>query len=228
MKSEALFPNHKNMDLPFVIHAVGAAQKQARRKRDEGAVNTQVIYGAQGEGRLTVDGHTYDIHPGTCFYLPKGVPHDYWPLTPDWQTNWLCFDGICLAETLRSLDLQRACVVDLPDPTRFDALFKNIFTELHADPFFGQLRASSYVYRILVEFYMTRKEQTSQQNQRAHKLKPVLDYIEAHIADVLTLEELAGLMNLTPQHFCRVFKDCIGEDVYKRQCWSWSTSPARA
>ena len=156
MKSEALFPNHKNMDLPFVIHAVGAAQKQARRKRDEGAVNTQVIYGAQGEGRLTVDGHTYDIHPGTCFYLPKGVPHDYWPLTPDWQTNWLCFDGICLAETLRSLDLQRACVVDLPDPTRFDALFKNIFTELHADPFFGQLRASSYVYRILVEFYMTR------------------------------------------------------------------------
>ena len=54
MKSEALFPNHKNMDLPFVIHAVGAAQKQARRKRDEGAVNTQVIYGAQGEGRLTV------------------------------------------------------------------------------------------------------------------------------------------------------------------------------
>ena len=52
MKSEALFPNHKNMDLPFVIHAVGAAQKQARRKRDEGAVNTQVIYGAQGEGRL--------------------------------------------------------------------------------------------------------------------------------------------------------------------------------
>ena len=69
-------------------------------------------------------------------------------------------------------------MVDLPDPTRFDALFKNIFTELHADPFFGQLRASSYVYRILVEFYMIRKEQTSQQNQRAHKLKPVLDYIE--------------------------------------------------
>ena len=38
-------------------------------------------------------------------------------------------------------------MVDLPDPTRFDALFKNIFTELHADPFFGQrvgIENSSY------------------------------------------------------------------------------------
>lgn len=43
----------------------------------------------------------------------------------------------------------------------------------------------------------------------------MLDYIEAHIADVLTLEELAGLMNLTPQHFCRVFKDCIGERPFQ-------------
>ena len=215
MRSEAIFPNHMDMDLPFVIHAVGAARRQLRRRRDEGAVNTQVIYGEKGEGRLTVDGSTYDIHPGTCFYLPKGVPHDYWPLTEDWQTNWLCFDGICLADTLRSLDLQRACVVDLPDPTRFDALFRNIFAELHADPIFGQMRASPYVYRILVEFYMIRREQTGQQNLRAHKLRPVLDYIERHIADVITLEELSGLMNLTPQHFCRVFKDAVGERPFQ-------------
>ena len=215
MRSEAIFPNHKDMDLPFVIPAVGAARRQLRCRRDEGAVNTQVIYGEKGEGRLTVDGSTYDIHPGTCFYLPKGVPHDYWPLTEDWQTNWLCFDGICLADTLRSLDLQRACVVDLPDPTRFDALFRNIFAELHADPIFGQMRASPYVYRILVEFYMIRREQTGQQNLRAHKLRPVLDYIERHIADVITLEELSGLMNLTPQHFCRVFKDAVGERPFQ-------------
>ena len=43
----------------------------------------------------------------------------------------------------------------------------------------------------------------------------MLDYIEEHLADVITLEELAGLMNLTPQHFCRVFKDCIGERPFQ-------------
>lgn len=215
MKSEAMFPNHNDIELPFVIHAIGTAQRQYRRKRDEGCCFAQVIYGETGEGRLSVEGKTYDIHPGTCFFLPRDMPHDYWPLTEEWQTNWLCFDGTCLPETVRCLGMEHSSVVELPDPTRFDALFKNVLMELHADPIFGQLRASPYVYRILVEYHLIKREQIGQQYHRAPKLKPVLDYIEEHLADVITLEELAGLMNLTPQHFCRVFKDCIGERPFQ-------------
>ena len=70
MKSEAMFPNHNDIELPFVIHAIGTAQRQYRRKRDEGCCFAQVIYGETGEGRLSVEGKTYDIHPGTCFFLP--------------------------------------------------------------------------------------------------------------------------------------------------------------
>lgn len=215
MKSEAMFPNHNGLDLPFVIHAIGASQHQCRRTREEGNDNIQLIYGAQGEGRLSVDGKIYDIHPGTCFYLPKNVPHDYWPVSEGWRTNWLCFDGSCLDAVSESLGLEQVCVAELPDPTRFDAIFKNIFTELHADHLFGQLKASPYVYRILVEFHLIRCEQQMQQSHRVPKLKPVLDYIDQHLADVITLEELAEQMNLTPQHFCRVFKDCVGERPFQ-------------
>lgn len=216
MKSEAIFPNHANVDLPFVIHAIGSAQKQIRRKRDEGNVNTQIIYGESGEGRLTVDGKTYDILPGTCFFLPRGVPHDYWPVgEKEWRTNWLCFEGSCLDKTLENLGLQCACVVELPDPTRMDALFKNIMSELHADHVFGQLRASSHVYRLLTELHLIKREQIEQQFRKTPKLDPVLEYIEAHVSDVITLEELAAQMNLTPQHFCRVFKDAVGERPFQ-------------
>ena len=58
MKPEAMFPNHSNLELPFVIHAIGSAQRQTRRKRDEGNTHTHIIYGAQGEGQLKVDGRT--------------------------------------------------------------------------------------------------------------------------------------------------------------------------
>lgn len=216
MRPEAVFPNHANVELPFVIHAIGSVQKQMRRKRDEGNVNTQIIYGESGEGKLTVDGRTYDIAPGTCFYLPKGVPHDYWPVgEEEWYTNWLCFDGSCLEQTLENLGLMTACVVELPDPTRFDALFKNIFSELHADHVFGQLRASPYVYRLLTELHLIKREQIEQQYHRTPKLDPVLEYIEQHLAEVITLEELAAQMSLTPQHFCRVFKDAVGERPFQ-------------
>ena len=53
MKSEAMFPNHNDIELPFVIHAIGTAQRQYRRKRDEGCCFAQVIYGETGEGRLS-------------------------------------------------------------------------------------------------------------------------------------------------------------------------------
>ena len=45
MKSEAMFPNHNDIELPFVIHAIGTAQRQYRRKRVEGFCFAQVIYG---------------------------------------------------------------------------------------------------------------------------------------------------------------------------------------
>ena len=216
MKSEAIFPNHANVDLPFVIHAIGSAQKQIRRKRDEGNVNTQIIYGESGEGRLTVDGKTYDILPGTCFFLPRGVPHDYWPVgEKEWRTNWLCFEGSCLDKTLENLGLQCACVVELPDPTRMDALFKNIMSELHADHVFGQLRASSHVYRLLTELHLIKREQIEQQFRKTPKLDPVLEYIEAHVSDVITLEELAAQMNLTPKHLSRVVRSYSGKSVHQ-------------
>ena len=215
MKSEAMFPNHNDIELPFCDprhrHGAAAVPPQARRR----LLLCTGDLRRKGEGRLSVEGKTYDIHPGTCFFSAAGHAARLLAADGGMATNWLCFDGTCLPETVRCLGMEHSSVVELPDPTRFDALFKNVLTELHADPIFGQLRASPYVHRILVEYHLIKREQIGQQYHRAPKLKPVLDYIEEHLADVITLEELAGLMNLTPQHFCRVFKDCIGERPFQ-------------
>ncbi len=130
-----------------MIHAIGTAHGSTAAKRDEGCCFAQVIYGA-GEGRLSVEGKTYDIHPGTCFFSAAGHAARLLAADGGMATNWLCFDGTCLPETVRCLGMEHSSVVELPDPTRFDALFKNVLTELHADPIFGQLRASPYVHRI--------------------------------------------------------------------------------
>ena len=213
MKTDILFPNHKDLKLPFVIQAVGAGVGQPRRKRDEGAVNTQIIYGNTGEGRLEFGGRTHLIRPGDCFLLPKGVPHDYYPTTDDWATSWLCFDGECVSATLDALGLARGCVAHLPDPTRADTMFKSVFTELRGDPVCGQLRASTYVYRMIMEVHLARS--TCAQNESTEKLRPVLEYIDAHIDQVIALEELSSLMGLSPQHFCRVFKECLNERPFQ-------------
>jgi len=47
---------------------------------------------------------------------------------------------------------------------------------------------------------------------RVHR---VMDYIEAHLAERLTLDVLAGVANFSPFHFHRVFTACTGETLYQ-------------
>lgn len=43
-------------------------------------------------------------------------------------------------------------------------------------------------------------------SRRIDRIKPVLEYIEAHYSQALTLEELAGVAGMNSKYFCRVFR----------------------
>lgn len=43
--------------------------------------------------------------------------------------------------------------------------------------------------------------------QNLQKLEPVFKYVENHYNENIRLEEVANLINYSPQHFCRLFKD---------------------
>ncbi len=47
------------------------------------------------------------------------------------------------------------------------------------------------------------------------RLARVIDYIECHLADDLTLDELARIVYLSSFHFSRMFKASMGESVHK-------------
>ncbi len=47
------------------------------------------------------------------------------------------------------------------------------------------------------------------------RLRRVLDYIEAHLAQDLTLAELAGVACLSPSHFSRAFKQAVGAGPHR-------------
>ena len=43
-------------------------------------------------------------------------------------------------------------------------------------------------------------------SRRIDRIKPVLEYIESHYSQSLTLEDLAGVAGMNPKYFCRVFQ----------------------
>lgn len=49
-------------------------------------------------------------------------------------------------------------------------------------------------------------QQEESGGNRADRIKPVLEYIEAHFSENVTLEELAQIAGMNPKYFCRVFR----------------------
>ncbi|ACK68555.1 transcriptional regulator, AraC family [Gloeothece citriformis PCC 7424] len=69
----------------------------------------------------------------------------------------------------------------------------------------------------LLRHYSTRgnKARTYTNKLPQHQLKLVKDYINDNLERSLCLHELAGLTQLSPYHFCRVFKQSIGKSPYQ-------------
>ena len=44
-------------------------------------------------------------------------------------------------------------------------------------------------------------------SHRIGQIKAVLEYIELHYSQAVTLEELAAVANMNPKYFCRIFKE---------------------
>ncbi len=47
-------------------------------------------------------------------------------------------------------------------------------------------------------------------NRPHNQLRPVIHYVEAHYDQKITLNELADMANISPHHFCRLFKSMTG------------------
>ena len=77
------------------------------------------------------------------------------------------------------------------------------------------LRFSGLLYDflyILMTHYKVTVDNTSriQSQKNLHRLEPVIQYIQSHYTEVISLENAASLAHLNPEYFCRFFKQHMG------------------
>lgn len=60
-------------------------------------------------------------------------------------------------------------------------------------------------------YFLSNKSLPAQNEHQIENLKKVLSYIKENYSSPIKIEELASLVNLNPQYFCRYFKENIGK-----------------
>jgi len=164
------------------------------------------------------------VHPGSVFIFPRGCD----------QTNIHISGGVhrfvvaeldaaglerLLPGDARPSDESLNAQLNIDDP-HIVAIMGNMVAEATAGCPSGSLYGES-LSLALAAYVAARysvkscRPETVEHGLSRTQLRTVIDYIQAHLRDDLSLVELAAAVNLSPRHFSRLFRKTFGTTPYR-------------
>lgn len=103
------------------------------------------------------------------------------------------------------------------------AYIREMYKEMNEKQAGYDLAVSSLIKNMLLLLlrYDNRKQLYYNDNYLLERLQPVIDYVEEHLSEKLSVTELSGMMNMSYTYFIKTFKKALGMSftnfvVYKR------------
>jgi Response regulator containing CheY-like receiver domain and AraC-type DNA-binding domain len=172
----------------------------------------RLVYIIKGTGWVEVNGKRYSTRAGCLSLLPAGIEQICGVSgTEPLEAYWVQFEAnLGDAELFDMLKLP-VCV-DLGGRIDILRLFEAMVDAFNDSSITSVLRSKAALYEVLACFLeQCQVDEGAFANIDLYvKLGKVLDYIDQHLADNLTLEELAKIAYLHPNYFISLFKNLIG------------------
>lgn len=184
---------------PVYIKNMGISVIQDPIFRPAGIDVHQLLYTAKGKGKTYIYGKKYELEPNTILFHPANTTQLYEQITEDWQTYWITYNG--------SIDFfeRKPAIWHLPENFEFISYFNSIMSYENT-PEWG-MKSSVILYELLIscrEF--AAEEQTYVYNLRS-RLNPVINFLYEHFAENITISEIAEMIGVSSEHFCKLFKE---------------------
>ena len=196
--------------LPFYVTSIGANDNQYHVQRPEGYPNYHFLYGTTGQGRLLIDGKDFPIGEHTGFFFHPDLPHEYYAEVIPWTTWWITFDGHAVKELLDVAGLGRYTVFHISDMEKLHQLHGDVHAAASSARPARGYDVSYLLYRFLLECKSCIGAETLKtQRVRYQQLQPLLLFIEDQYNRNLSLNDMAEIIDVTPQHLCRLFKQAF-------------------
>ena len=209
--NQSIYPNNPQVrQLPLYLVGIGGSEYQGHVNRPEGYYWNQLLYSVKGQGCLKTETNTVTLSEGWFFFLPNGIPHEYYPLTETWEVRWVVFDGYAWPQITKELGLARPICIKPDDCSGLEKIYNKMFVAQKTDKLFGDYTCSGLIYDYLLEFH--RQVSTLGTNNgvnRSELLMPVLNYIDDHFHQDFSMTVLAELAGVSSQHLCRIFKETM-------------------
>ncbi|MGF6849573.1 AraC-like DNA-binding protein [Chitinophaga sp. W3I9] len=183
------------------------------RKRAQGAEQHILIYCVEGKGSITLKKEVYTIQAGDCFLLPRKWAHEYSADESDpWTIYWAHFQGTSADGIVQSAVREwNGNRVFLPHSPERIQLFERIYHQLQRGYRDENLVWSNMnFWSFLSSCIYPDFTQPGKPAQQHDAIDQCIDYMNKHLDQMLTLQQMAQAVNLSQSHFSYLFKTNTG------------------
>lgn len=170
-----------------------------------------VLYVVRGKGYCYLDNQRMELHEGSLIILDCYLPHRY-GTDSDWEIRWIHFDGRMARDYFEAIVQNRRQLILLKNAYHAAHGLERIYNMFHVDKRISEALISKNITSILTEFLVTELPEEGLSEHSA-RIEEVLSYVNEHIDQPLTLEDLAQRVSLSPFYFSRVFKRETGYNL---------------
>ena len=181
--------------------------------RPEGCDTNIMIFCTAGAGWVSLSGkRKIPVRHGGLFFIPAGRPHRYGASeeTP-WQIRWVHFSGSKSSDYLARLGGELFGEV-LPEETdEIISAFEQaqeVLSEGYTDS--GLLLLSANLSRLLALAIQSKQAHGQKSRLTGLRILNSMQWIREHLADPLSLPEIARRAGISVPHFCALFKKQTG------------------
>lgn len=167
-----------------------------------------------GEGRLVIDNKEYYPKPGQMFLMPQGIKqsYSYTNLENTYLKYWVHFTASIGDVNLFDL-IQIPYFIDVSDLVKALEIFGRLEKSYNSsNSITSNLVAKACLYELISLFleHISAEKILFKGNGEIARLNSVLQYIENHLSEKITIKQLAGEVYLHPNYFIRLFKNNMG------------------
>lgn len=167
---------------------------------------------SEGEGWLKIEDQEYYPVPGQLFLMPEGVTQSYSVISDQPFLKYWCHfsakvGGINLFQIMK---FPHFCTIERPELV--NEIFNHILLYSKSGEVYAHMMAKSKLMELISHYLMNLDlEQITYLNIPVmEKMSAILAYIDAHIEENITVQDLARIAYMHPNYFIRFFKQQVG------------------
>ncbi|MCL6460077.1 MAG: AraC family ligand binding domain-containing protein, partial [Gorillibacterium sp.] len=169
-------------------------------------------YTKSGSGLLNMDGQTHRVEPGSAFLLEIPSNHRYYyPSSEEpWEFYFMLFRPDGLQEEWARIKKRLGFLPQISSEQSVIHLLEQIYHEARNGAIADAYRASSAVYRFIMELGRYSANQHLEAVDWPPPIKQAAEWMKAHLASLQNLDDICQQAGLSKYHFIRRFSQSTG------------------